>query len=142
MKPSSFPWPAICCRWPPNATKVWRRDASGDARRFKGFTAAQGRGWGYVQNDHPQNMAWFKEKLYTGKSHISWENLWFPVDFPLSQPIDLSTNQLHIWSQHGQYDRAIGRDYCSGHQPDHRNDWIVDQGAHNCCVAVVPVGTS
>ena len=25
----------------------------------------------------------------TGKSHISWENLWFSVDFPLSQAIDL-----------------------------------------------------
>ena len=24
----------------------------------------------------------------TGKSHISWKNLWFPVDFPLSQPIE------------------------------------------------------
>ena len=28
---------------------------------------------------------WFKG---TEKSHISWENLWFPVKFPLSQPID------------------------------------------------------
>ena len=24
----------------------------------------------------------------TGKSHISWENLWFPVEFPLSQLIE------------------------------------------------------
>ena len=24
----------------------------------------------------------------TGKFHISWEDLWFPVDFPLSQPIE------------------------------------------------------
>ena len=24
----------------------------------------------------------------TGNTHISWEHLWFPVDFPLSQPID------------------------------------------------------
>ena len=24
----------------------------------------------------------------TGKSYISWENLWFHVDFPLSQPIE------------------------------------------------------
>ena len=23
-----------------------------------------------------------------GKHHISWENLWFPIDFPLSPPID------------------------------------------------------
>ena len=35
------------------------------------------------------SIDWFKGKI-TGKSHISWENLWFPVDFPLSQPIDIS----------------------------------------------------
>ena len=29
-----------------------------------------------------------REKI-TGKSHISRENLWFPVDFPLSQPIEM-----------------------------------------------------
>ena len=37
-----------------------------------------------------QSIDWFKGKM-TGESHISWENLWFPefpVDFPLSQPID------------------------------------------------------
>ena len=32
------------------------------------------------------SIDWFKGKI-TGNSHISWENLWFPVDFPLSQPI-------------------------------------------------------
>ena len=37
---------------------------------------------------HPQeSIDWFKGKI-TGKSHISRENLWFPVDFPLSQPIE------------------------------------------------------
>ena len=30
---------------------------------------------------------WSKGKI-KGKSHISLENLWFRVDFPLSQPID------------------------------------------------------
>ena len=34
-----------------------------------------------------RSIDWFKGKI-TGKSQISWENLWFPVDFPLSQPID------------------------------------------------------
>jgi hypothetical protein len=29
----------------------------------------------------------FKGKI-TGKPHISWENLWFPVDFPLNQSIE------------------------------------------------------
>ena len=33
---------------------------------------------------------WFKGKN-TGKSHISQEHLWFPVDFPLCQPIDIYT---------------------------------------------------
>ena len=33
------------------------------------------------------SIDWFKGKI-TGKSHISWESLWFPVDFPFSQPID------------------------------------------------------
>ena len=34
------------------------------------------------------SIDWFKGKN-TRKSHISWESLWFPVDFPLSQPTDL-----------------------------------------------------
>ena len=32
-------------------------------------------------------LDWFKGK-FTGKPHIEWENLWFPVDFPLNQSID------------------------------------------------------
>jgi hypothetical protein len=35
-------------------------------------------------------MDWFKGK-FTGKPHIEWKNLWFPVevvDFPLNQSID------------------------------------------------------
>ena len=38
------------------------------------------------------SIDWFKGKItdITGTSHISRENLWFPVhvDFPLSQPIE------------------------------------------------------
>ena len=33
------------------------------------------------------SIDWFKRKK-SGNSHILWENLWFPVDFPWSQPID------------------------------------------------------
>ena len=33
------------------------------------------------------SIDWFKGKN-TGKSHISWENLWFPVFFPVNQPIE------------------------------------------------------
>jgi hypothetical protein len=35
-------------------------------------------------------MDWFKGK-FTGKAHIYWENLWFPVDFPLNQSIESSS---------------------------------------------------
>ena len=34
---------------------------------------------------------WFKGKL-TGKPYIWWENLWFPVNFPLNQSIDTSVS--------------------------------------------------
>ena len=37
------------------------------------------------------SIDWFKGKN-TGKSHISWENRWFPADFPLSQPIEEQMN--------------------------------------------------
>ena len=41
-----------------------------------------------------QSIGWFKGKI-TGNSHISWENLWFPVDFPLGQPIDINNSPEH-----------------------------------------------
>ena len=34
-----------------------------------------------------QSIGWFKGKI-AGNSHTSWENLWFPVYVPLSQPIE------------------------------------------------------
>ena len=34
-----------------------------------------------------ESIDWFKGKI-TGKSIISWENLRFPADFHLSQPIE------------------------------------------------------
>jgi hypothetical protein len=34
------------------------------------------------------SMDWSKGK-FTGKPHIYWENLWFPVDFPLNQSIEI-----------------------------------------------------
>ena len=42
------------------------------------------------------SIDWFKGKI-TGKSHISWENLWFPVDFPLNQPIDINIPTFQHW---------------------------------------------
>ena len=39
------------------------------------------------------SIDWPKGNI-TGKSHVSWENLWFPVDFPLSQPIDELLHKL------------------------------------------------
>ena len=31
-----------------------------------------------------ESMDWFKGN-FTGKKHIEWEDLWFPVKFPLNQ---------------------------------------------------------
>ena len=41
-------------------------------------------------------MSWFKGK-FTGKPHIYWENLWFPVDFLLNQSIDFWDDLLKKW---------------------------------------------
>ena len=38
---------------------------------------------------------------FTGKPHISWENLWFPVDFPLNQSIDKRIDIFQICPMHG-----------------------------------------
>ena len=35
----------------------------------------------------PSSLDWFKGKIM-GTTHISWEKLWFPVDFPLNQSND------------------------------------------------------
>ena len=32
------------------------------------------------------SMDWFKGQI-AGNPHIYWENLWFPIDFPLNQSI-------------------------------------------------------
>ena len=45
--------------------------------------------------DHPRNiesMDWFKG-TFTGNPHIQWENLFFPVDFPLNQSIGRGFNK-------------------------------------------------
>jgi hypothetical protein len=47
-------------------------------------------------------MDWFKGK-FTGKPHISWENLWFPVDFPLNQSIEASTVESNGNEDRGFY---------------------------------------
>ena len=38
-------------------------------------------------NPSNDSTDWFKGKI-TGKPHISWENQWFPVDFPINQSIE------------------------------------------------------
>ena len=74
---SSIPWPlsSRCCSSPSNDLR-WLETC-----------------W------FPSSLDWFKGKM-TGKSHISWENLWFSVEFPLSQPTDIRcwnfpTNSLY-----------------------------------------------
>ena len=44
-------------------------------------------------NKNLNHLVGLRKKI-RGKSHISWENLWFPVDFPLSQPIDWNFENL------------------------------------------------
>jgi len=50
-------------------------------------------------------MDWFKAKI-TGNPHVSWENRWFPVDFPLSQSIEMLNHSgyLFILPSHWQHD--------------------------------------
>ena len=43
-----------------------------------------------------QSIDWFKGKN-TGKSNCSWENLCFPVIFPLNQPIDSIMSMDYAW---------------------------------------------
>ena len=46
---------------------------------------------GLVAVNHPilwYSMDWIKGN-FTGKPHIQWENLWFPVNFPLNQSIEV-----------------------------------------------------
>ena len=54
--------------------------------------------WVEINQSNPENlklnmvilsMDWFKGK-FTGKPRIEWENLLFPVDFPLNQSIDIN----------------------------------------------------
>ena len=40
------------------------------------------------------SMDWFRGK-FTGQPHISWENLWFPLNFPLNQSIDVCFLSCH-----------------------------------------------
>jgi len=40
------------------------------------------------------SMDWFKGK-FTGKPHISWENLWFPVDISTAPRAFLLAQGLH-----------------------------------------------
>ena len=43
-------------------------------------------------------MDWCKGK-FTGKPHILWENLWFPVDFPLNQSIEINSDSIDLANQ-------------------------------------------
>ena len=45
------------------------------------------------------SIDWFKGNC-TGKSHISWENLWFPVNFPINQSIETSgvDSREYLWT--------------------------------------------
>ena len=57
---------------------------------------------------YSESIDWFKGKI-TGKSHISRENLWFPADLPLSQPIDRGISDI-FW---GMSCESPGLLYCA-----------------------------
>ena len=44
-------------------------------------------------------MDWFKRQ-FSGKPYIKWDNLWFPVDFPLSQSIDICSTERAMTGIH------------------------------------------
>ena len=78
---------SVHCRWPSESTRPedgLKRPGFGTVnptskkKRMKPQKAT-----GSSEILIPKSIDWFKGKI-TGKSHI----LWFPVDFPLSQPID------------------------------------------------------
>ena len=66
-----------------------------------------------AEPEHHISIGWFKGKI-TGNSHISWENLWFPVDFPLNQPIDYSQGHQSQCPRPSKPSSAAGRRTWSG----------------------------
>ena len=99
----NFPHPTVP---PRQVTRLFRSAWRSWARQTNGPSSAKVRGvWGLRWVAWGWNRAtelWFRWCVWvstwsierfkgkiTGTSHISWENLWSPVDFSLSQPIDM-----------------------------------------------------
>ena len=59
--------------------------------------------WGKIQPKRGNVMAQLVglRGKNTGESHISWENLWFPVIIPLNQPIEWRFLRRFLW--HGDF---------------------------------------
>ena len=72
-----------CICWLYGDLPLWWKPRLGDSTRSGAWGVADS--WWWPLGIH--SIDWFNGKI-TRKPHISWENLWFPVDFPLSQPID------------------------------------------------------
>ena len=71
---------------------------SSDTGRGGGLTNHPGGILGAVTTQKTANkrlgsIGWFKGRI-TGNSYILWENLWFPIDFPLSEPIEWCKKRL------------------------------------------------
>ena len=66
------------------------------------------------QHSNYMSIDWFKRKI-TGQSHISWENLWFPVKiFPSTNPLNISTDPSPAFGvQHEPLEIAGGRRLCA-----------------------------
>ena len=72
----------------------------------------------------PMTMDWFKGK-FTGKPHLQWENLWFPVDFPVK------TNPLTMTIAGAVIRRCCVRASCSdGREAARRKMLQVKQSKH------------
>ena len=61
-------------------------------------------------------MIGLRDKLQ--ENHISWENLWVPVDFPLSQPIE----QLFAGLRTGFHERQLATGCPGGFQDPLQDD--------------------
>ena len=60
------------------------------------------------------SMDWLKGK-FTGKPHNPWENLWFPVDFPLNQSI--VSNSIPLKSARGiRFTHGLVSHHASSHR--------------------------
>ena len=74
-----------------------------------GVQISMGR-WIFIRGKYEKH-GWF-EGTITGNSDSSWENLWFPVIFSWSQPIDIGNTDMR-WSEslYDGYESCMSNDF-------------------------------